>query len=623
VSIQAILFRDEGGCSFHPWIPDTLINATNIMITKLVASLKRIHTAPPRAVLPTQTTNCEIFSPPCFRLPPELLEHIFLLVRDNAVSWRVHDKELNEDRYQRALTVRTRFADARFDKPPGRRARLAWMAVSHVCRTFRHVALGCARLWTDIDMELDARCVAAFLARARGLPLAVDARFWEHEPSSDEFRWWHGGQPAFFCALAQIAALCLRATEFAAHGLGDGDLRDVLAAYAAPAPSLRRLMLRAAPTRRAADAAAPALPPLFLARAHPALTHVVLRGLRLGLAPALAFAHLRELVLECVALHTGPHEGNEANESVFVSRSRPRVSHLCVWLGDMPRLESLALHGVFNLAKDPAGYVATNVVSLPRLAELRITAHIDVLLALLSGFPAPRRLLACIFRSDTGLVPPDPQRSQLLAERLLEHAQAFYANAPPATEHFSWLDHRDGVGVLQVSKPGKTLVLACADGGYDLVAFCERLFPLHEVPRVGIVLGAKRALPLMMGYLPDYALIPELVVHAAAADITDDIFEPGGDLFPSALNTLRIVGAEAAFFESRCLAWWLQHRATTGAARIGALIFQDCCLRAPVPRWAVLELEELVDDVRWIDEEYHSLLEIDSLLRTNLFLHEP
>jgi hypothetical protein len=583
-----------------------------------VNSFQRNHIARTHPGHRTQST--QFFSSPFLRLPTEVLEHIFLLVRNDAVTLRVDDKNTHEDRiHQRAEGPR--YAAYR-EKPLSHRTRLAWMALSQVCRDLRGIALGYGLLWTDIDMELDLRCVDEFVARAgTHVPLLVDGRFWRCKPTSDDHRQWHTRDPSFIRALAQLAELYPRAAEFAVQGLSVGELRGVLAALEIPAPSLRHLIICAAPAYDDSNSAALALPSSFLARVAPTLTRITLRGLRFGLVPAPAFAHLRQLVLECVTLYTDSHQGNDADNGAFVPRPKLQVSHLCAWLGGMPMLESIALHGLINLANPPADYIAGAVVALPRLTELRVTAQINVLLALLGGLPAPRDLLACTFTQMAGPDQLDLEHTQLLIERLLGHARSFYADAPPADEHFPWLDTRNGVGALQVSRPGKTLVLACADDVDSLETFCQEMLPLHEVPRIGIVLGAKSAIHSAIDYLPDYAFMPELVVHAATAIVEDDTFDAGESLLP-ALEKLRIVGGEAAFFESQRLAWWLGKRASMGTAQIQTLVLQNCYVRAPAPRWVGSALAQLVDDVQWISGEYSPRLEIDSPLRTKMFLNQ-
>ncbi|KAI0066389.1 hypothetical protein BV25DRAFT_1835461 [Artomyces pyxidatus] len=70
---------------------------------------------------------------PVSRLPVELLTRIFHLV---AISERAGD-----------VLWRTSFRD-----PIG--SRLGWIKVTFVCRRWREVALGCAKLWSNVPLSL-------------------------------------------------------------------------------------------------------------------------------------------------------------------------------------------------------------------------------------------------------------------------------------------------------------------------------------------------------------------------------------------------------------------------------------------------------------------------------------
>ncbi|THU75236.1 hypothetical protein K435DRAFT_707500, partial [Dendrothele bispora CBS 962.96] len=73
------------------------------------------------------------------KLPPEILSIIFLLYRDEmAFHWRT----------------------------------LAWIRVSHICRHWRNVALGCPALWSHPIFYMPAS-VPEMLLRSKSAPLTV------------------------------------------------------------------------------------------------------------------------------------------------------------------------------------------------------------------------------------------------------------------------------------------------------------------------------------------------------------------------------------------------------------------------------------------------------------------
>ena len=58
---------------------------------------------------------------------------------------------------------------------PSHKAIYSWVAVSHVCRSWREVALHCARMWTTIvlDERINVKFIQLLLDRSEGLPLTV------------------------------------------------------------------------------------------------------------------------------------------------------------------------------------------------------------------------------------------------------------------------------------------------------------------------------------------------------------------------------------------------------------------------------------------------------------------
>ncbi|KAI0055537.1 hypothetical protein BV25DRAFT_1833110 [Artomyces pyxidatus] len=58
-----------------------------------------------------------------------------------------------------------------------RRRKLGWVAVSHVCRQWRDIAVGSPTLWQDIDFALGPEWVPDMLARSKALPVTIRKTF--------------------------------------------------------------------------------------------------------------------------------------------------------------------------------------------------------------------------------------------------------------------------------------------------------------------------------------------------------------------------------------------------------------------------------------------------------------
>ncbi|KAI0061471.1 hypothetical protein BV25DRAFT_759335 [Artomyces pyxidatus] len=80
---------------------------------------------------------------PVSRLPPELLARIFAYYAKDDMIWR--------------------------KKKPG----IGWISVTHVCRRWRHVALGDSRLWSHIFLPLNTMLLEEFISRSKVSPLSV------------------------------------------------------------------------------------------------------------------------------------------------------------------------------------------------------------------------------------------------------------------------------------------------------------------------------------------------------------------------------------------------------------------------------------------------------------------
>ncbi|KAI0051988.1 hypothetical protein FA95DRAFT_1451575, partial [Auriscalpium vulgare] len=88
------------------------------------------------------------------RLPPEILTIIFMHVSPPEVRCDWADR----------VWVDESLAD------------IGWIAITHVCRRWRQVAIGYPLLWTNIDFSYGRAWTQAFLSRARSAPLSITSR---------------------------------------------------------------------------------------------------------------------------------------------------------------------------------------------------------------------------------------------------------------------------------------------------------------------------------------------------------------------------------------------------------------------------------------------------------------
>ncbi|KAI0718112.1 hypothetical protein C8Q72DRAFT_153898 [Fomitopsis betulina] len=52
-----------------------------------------------------------------------------------------------------------------------------WIHVTHVCTSWREVALQCTLLWSYLDLPIPSRILEELLARSRDAPLSIKLRF--------------------------------------------------------------------------------------------------------------------------------------------------------------------------------------------------------------------------------------------------------------------------------------------------------------------------------------------------------------------------------------------------------------------------------------------------------------
>ncbi|KAI0055259.1 hypothetical protein BV25DRAFT_1921966 [Artomyces pyxidatus] len=94
---------------------------------------------------------------PVSRLPPEILEHVFLL-----------HAECDHPHFILTFDI-----DGKKVYPAG--IDLAWLKATHVCRRWRQIALGYTELWRHVDSALGPHWVREMISRAKATPLCLTA----------------------------------------------------------------------------------------------------------------------------------------------------------------------------------------------------------------------------------------------------------------------------------------------------------------------------------------------------------------------------------------------------------------------------------------------------------------
>jgi hypothetical protein len=500
------------------------------------------------------------------RLPPEILERVMLLLRDDTAASLSEATAAHED----AIQLRLR-PDVLNERRPT--THFSWLTLSHTCRRLRDIALGCGQLWTVVDAELGTDVARLAASRVGDAPLKIRLQLWRASASGELLQ----RRVAFVRDVLEFFTtgdpLLGRASELTVTGISQAHLSNMVQALARPMPHLETLIVRS-------DSSMPeyALPSALLSRKQPLLTRVELRGFHQALGAFPALCNLRTLVLETVDFPA------QAHSNPTLSRATP--TDICEWLERMPLLEKIGLHGIIHLGSSSR---TPRVVALPHLAELAITARANTILALLSGLPVPRRVLAltgsCRAQMDETGALLDVEAAA--TSSLLRHALAFYsAAADDHAHHVPILDLKpdDGSMGLHLSSTSQTLSiflsgLRSAAQTLDLVS--AQLLPLRTISRFGIARHA--ALTYARTYLPEFCA--ELVI-----DISDSYFTgttedalPANDMLVSSIGVLRIIYAKEAVAEADQLECWLEHRNRAGLPPIRSAILQGCFGYKPSP----------------------------------------
>ncbi|THU76244.1 hypothetical protein K435DRAFT_879484 [Dendrothele bispora CBS 962.96] len=233
------------------------------------------------------------------KLPPEILSTIFLLYRDGtAYHWRT----------------------------------LAWIRVSHICRHWRNVALGCPALWSHPNFFM-SDSVPEMLLRSKSAPLTIQLTLNYGASKVIE---------AFHTSLEHIARIRELSLATAGH-----NFEKLFPRTDQAAPHLHKLILNNLSGQSLREIII--LPEDFLNGNAPCLSHLELKDFHLPWSSPL-LKNLTTLKLTCLNSQT---------------TLLPTSEQLVEVLGRMPGLETLELKNFL-----PSSSSSLSEVTLPRLQDV-------------------------------------------------------------------------------------------------------------------------------------------------------------------------------------------------------------------------------------------------------------
>ncbi|KAI0315968.1 hypothetical protein OF83DRAFT_305724 [Amylostereum chailletii] len=288
------------------------------------------------------------------------------------------------------MLARIFYFSALVDPPKGGyNAPLRWVTVTHVCRTWRQVALQHSTLWRNIPFSLGRTWTSTFLTRAKSTPVLFQTSV---DPPKRRLNDVHEEGP--FDLDVIVRHLC-RTAGLKIYGT-ETSLEAATRSLTRPAPRLENLVVinrlntlnNRTPTR-------PFLPLNFLGNDAVSLRCITLKEVSFSWV-SLAFRTLSSLD---ITLSQGEDHSNIAprinNHTAF--------SDLLSTLQVLINLEKLALNGCIPMTS-PVADLAVVKVDLPRLTSLRLAGPAENCVALwrfLHIPPFARLRLECSFTKQT------------------------------------------------------------------------------------------------------------------------------------------------------------------------------------------------------------------------------
>ncbi|THU75336.1 hypothetical protein K435DRAFT_287217, partial [Dendrothele bispora CBS 962.96] len=215
---------------------------------------------------------------------------------------------------------------------------LAWIRVSHICRHWRNVALGCPALWSHLNFFMPAS-VPEMLLRSKSAPLTIQFTLSYYGASKMI--------EAFHTSLEQVARIRELSIVITGH-----NFERLFPRTDQAAPHLQKLVLNSLLDRMEVIA----LPKDFLDGRAPCLSHLELRNIHLPWSSPL-LKNLTTLKLTRTRLNS--------------QTTLPTLDQLVEMLGRMPGLETLELENVL-----PSSGSSISEVTLPYLRDIQLGGDI-------------------------------------------------------------------------------------------------------------------------------------------------------------------------------------------------------------------------------------------------------
>ncbi|KAI0063059.1 hypothetical protein BV25DRAFT_436285 [Artomyces pyxidatus] len=295
------------------------------------------------------------------KLPPEVLSHVFLFHVGGSPPASVPPPPY-----------------------PRKSLKLGWIQVTHVCRRWRHVALGDPRLWANVAFTLGHRWAEIMLARAKSAPLLVKS----------DLSTPHGCISSTQDCLLIGATLTARLRQIAAvdlavdHGMLTHLSIDNLFSF--PAPILESIDLRV--NRKKYDTW---LDPIDAkdptASFAPLLRRLALRDCRFYLFQMPRFPMLVHFEICISERDVVSYEGMATgfSQRLQTRLKSPIHEELIESLQTMPMLETLILENCFPKAPVEPLPPPASSVELPRLKKIVLKGSSGECLGLLSRLHVP------------------------------------------------------------------------------------------------------------------------------------------------------------------------------------------------------------------------------------------
>lgn len=235
---------------------------------------------------------------------------------------------------------------------------LGWIYVSHVCRTWRDIAIRDSSLWSNICFVLGPQWTETVLGRSNNYPINIDYEIKSHHSILLD-------KATLHTHIHHVRQLSL---SIPLRRDGASYARDLLPMVSSAAHCLDTLSLKASPAGISpADLSAPrALPRAWSAECFPRLRHLDLQNFLIKWRSTSVFPFGSLLTLKLGVTRRGTQ---------LKPKYLPSLSNLLIILDQMPELRLLDLNGILPTVPPQHNFSSPppRTVSLPNLTELRLS----------------------------------------------------------------------------------------------------------------------------------------------------------------------------------------------------------------------------------------------------------